>query len=261
MPDYHFRLHMSYNDASNINVIKYIADRSDELVVCQHDPGTATGLRDHIHGYVKGSTIERKAFHAQLTRLGAPKGNGGRMLSETYGKAPDIKPIDKGCITYISKGKLEPLFIKGVEISEFYSLRSEWKDYKKTPGLQGQRADSGTKPKKVVKTDFEIYCEIADIMKDYTYECKCVQCTPVRLCDDTQTTFPLKRVRWDFVKKHQHIQALHEVVTTTRKKYGKLTSSRVFNDFCFMFYNDGRSYENDDLWRFYDQANYDFGLR
>lgn len=255
MPDYHIRLHMTYTDASDAKVISYISDRSDEFVVCQHDPGTETGLRDHIHGYIKGCSVNRKTFNAQLTRLGAPSGNEGRMLSETYGKKPNIKPIDKGCITYISKGVLEPMYLKGVEISEFYSLRSNWIDYKSQSGLQGQQ-NGGKKSKKLVKTDFEIYCEVSEIMKDYTYECKCLQCTPVRTCDPTQTVFPPIRIRWDFVRRHNHIQALQEVFVQTRRKYGKQTNFKNFTDFCWMFYNDcGRVYQNDDLWEVYDRSN------
>lgn len=256
MPDYHIRLHMSYTDASNAKVISYISDRSDEFVVCQHDPGTETGLRDHIHGYIRGCSVNRKTFNAQLTRLGAPSGNEGRMLSETYGKKPNIKPIDKGLITYISKGKLDPSYIKGVEISEFNFLRSNWIDYKSNSGLQGQQGGSGKKSKKLVKTDFEIYCEIAEIMKDYSYECSCDRCTPVRYIDPGQTCFPKPLVRWGFDRRHQHIQALYDVLLNTRKKYGKQTSKRLFTDFAYMFYNDGgRVYDNDNLWEIYDMSN------
>lgn len=243
MVNYAIRIAMSYADASNNLIIQYLADRSDEAVFYEHSIATRTSNgKTHIHGYLAGCTVGSKSIYSQLTKHGAPSGNAGRSCSETYGKEPNVKPIDRGYITYSSKGRLEPCYVKGVSETEINNLKLEWVDYSDQSGLQGQQNDSGTKPAKK-HTQYDQYCEIVEILSDKRYKCNCEPCKYNRPHDD-QTLLDDGTVKWSYnMLIHHNSQVMVQTIIQVRKKYRELTCPKTLEKFIFMILNDNREME------------------
>lgn len=243
MVNYAIRIAMSFEDASNNRIIQYLADRSDEAVFYEHSLATRTSKgKTHIHGYLAGCTVGSKSIYSQLTKHGAPSGNAGRSCSETFGKEPDIKPVDRGYITYSSKGRLEPCYVKGVSETEIKTLTSEWVDYGDKSGLQGQQADPDKKPVKK-STQYDQYCEIVEILSTKTYKCHCYDCKHNRPYTD-QTLLDDGTVKWSHnMLTHQNSQVMVQTIIQVRKKYRELTCPKVLEKFIFMILNDNREME------------------
>lgn len=126
-------------------LIEHLASKSDKLVVYEHSEDVS---RVHIHFYavcsVKSDTIRnyiRKLLGCSKTDFSIKE-----------------KDVDEKCITYMSKGKLDPVYVKGYELSDLNTLRSTWVDY------QEVKRDRHVKKDQI--TMYDMAKEVYDILKD-----------------------------------------------------------------------------------------------
>lgn len=126
--DYHIRYSRSFIDLSG--TVKYIANNSEELVAVEHEADDEVS-RTHIHMYVKGVTVTKQTLINQIKKAipGITKSDFVHTTTYKDRETSESKPIDKGLITYISKGSLEPSRLHNITIEEYNELKSKWVNY------------------------------------------------------------------------------------------------------------------------------------
>lgn len=103
--NYKLRITLPWMDASG--VLLRIAEQSDAMVVYEHSENCS---RVHVHAYVEGL---KRGYDTVVNWMKAicPVRE-DRTLGTTYGK--DKKPVDLGFISYMSKGRYDPVYVKGI---------------------------------------------------------------------------------------------------------------------------------------------------
>lgn len=239
-----FAIRVTMSEETDLSgIYAYLADRANVVVVCRHTKETNTikiGDSPHVHIHVGGCTVDTKTILGKLTQLKAPKGNKGRSCKDTYGKAPNIKPVDSGNISYISKGRLEPEFLKGVSISEFNSLRSNWVDYGVVESrTQGREAPSPGQPKKKKLTTYGQWEEVMRRLRTIPYQCNC------NICNANSQTNLIGGIMWNEYDEHENYTHCCTVIREVRKEQGLMTDARIRKPFLEMIYTEGHERECD----------------
>lgn len=93
-----------------------LADVCAQLVVYEH-----TASRTHVHFYTLGCTINTDSIKARIKKH-------LHVKSYDKNKWSFRTASDPNCITYMSKGVLEPCFVKGFTQEEISSYRDRWED-------------------------------------------------------------------------------------------------------------------------------------
>lgn len=97
-------------------VLKSFEEVSEKLVIYEHNDDPANA---HIHFYIKSckvSTDTLKNYCKRHSISGGSRGSGWSFKSAR----------DDGCITYMSKGRLTPSFVKGYTDEELEVFKSKW---------------------------------------------------------------------------------------------------------------------------------------
>lgn len=97
-------------------VVQLLETKCDKLVIYEHNANTDN---IHIHMYIENCTVSTDTIKNYCKRFGI---NGGLRGSGWSFKSAH----DTGCIVYMSKGNLEPSFIKGFTQEEIVSYRDSW---------------------------------------------------------------------------------------------------------------------------------------
>lgn len=107
-----------------------MAEKSERMVVYQHEP---EGNDDNVHVHIylvntQVSTDTLKNYIKKFTRVPSDKGNKFWSFKTEYIPYGSTKPqpLDSGCITYMSKGELQPVFNKGFTQEELDMCRDRW---------------------------------------------------------------------------------------------------------------------------------------
>lgn len=234
--DYAVRLTPS-GETDVSGALKYIVANCASAVVVEHSPTNGAGKELHYHIHVEGLSISDTSLNRSLTRFKVPPGNKGRSVKTKYDK-DNPKPVDRGNIRYISKGRLEPVLLHNISYQEYEVWRSQWVQRSaETNTPEPVRAD---KKKKV--TDYDIYEEIRDILENVPYVCSCKAC---QYDNEVASEHGLvRKIRWGYSDVHRHINYVEDTIFRVRNKYRRKTSERVMHDFCYMVYNNGRSMES-----------------
>lgn len=95
-----------------------IAIKCERIIVYEHNE-RADNV--HIHFLIEGNQVSTDTIKNYFKRLGFEPGDNGCNWSF-------VRATDRGCITYMSKGTLEPVFIKGYDQEELTSLKTAWVD-------------------------------------------------------------------------------------------------------------------------------------
>jgi len=98
--------------------IKKLSDACEVLVVYEHQADDSVN-RTHIHAYVENPTVSTDTMKNWVKKT----------LAVTAFPKTDwsfVGATDRGFITYISKGKLTPCFVKGIAEAEIQTLRDAW---------------------------------------------------------------------------------------------------------------------------------------
>lgn len=234
-----YAIRVTMNDDTDLSgIYTYLADRANVVVVCRHSPETNTGHNPHVHIHVGGCPTSTKTILGKFTELKVPAGNNGRSVKTSYGE--EAKPVDTGNITYISKGRLEPEFLKGVTISEFYNLRSNWVDYGvKQSRTQGREVATSGQPKKKKLTTYGQWEEVMRRLRTIPYQCKC------HICNANKQTNLIGGVMWNEYDEHENYTHCCTVIREVRKEQGLMTDARIRKPFLEMIYTEGHERECD----------------
>jgi len=135
--DYHVRWSRSYCDLSG--AISYVEKHAEELVVVEHESDEDVN-RTHVHMYVKGLTCTKETLKNQFKKAfpGVTKSDyiHTTIYKDTHNDNVE-KPIDKGLITYMSKGSLTPCLLKGVTLEEYTQYQTKWVNYQNNKYAKG----------------------------------------------------------------------------------------------------------------------------
>jgi len=124
---YCFRISRSYDECQE--QIKELAAYATRVAIYQHDADEDVN-RTHVHGIIRicsrgEDTLRTKFFKKYFA------GNKQYQLATTYipAKGMDAKPVNDKYITYMSKGHLEPVYVKDYTQVEIDHWKSQWIDY------------------------------------------------------------------------------------------------------------------------------------
>lgn len=108
------RIRSSYDAVSD--VISILATKVERIIVYEHNE-RADNI--HIHFLMEGNKLSTDTIKNYFKRHGFEPGDNGCNWS--FASA-----TDRGAIVYMSKGVLEPKFIKGYENEEIDDLKKSW---------------------------------------------------------------------------------------------------------------------------------------
>lgn len=157
MPNYAPRVSLSYADMSG--VVQEWSQACKAMVVYQHEPDKEVN-RVHLHMVMldcKFKTAE--ALKRQFLSRVKTERKGNELWSWEHKQFPnpDIK-----FITYMSEGKLAPVFVKNISPDTIEELRLQWVVYESTP-----KGESLSEKKEATKTKYEL---VQDMIKEINNE-------------------------------------------------------------------------------------------
>lgn len=171
--DYHIRWSRPYRDLSG--AIAYIERHSTQLVVVEHEADDEV-QRTHIHMYVVGLTCTKETLKNQFKKAFPGVDKSDYIHKTTYEdrETKEEKPIDKGLMTYMSKGSLEPSYIKGITMEEYKEYMGKWVNYENKKFNKGDikryvTVKENPKEKKLRKQDL-LAKMITKCANDYSHE-------------------------------------------------------------------------------------------
>lgn len=130
MSDYFIRVRMTWLQIQA--ACELISTKVDRMVVYEHVP---EGNEDntHVHMYLTDTQVSTDTLKNYIKRSVTseiPKVKGNEFWSfkteyTPFGQTINL-PIDEKCITYMSKGKLDPVYVKGFTQDEINVYRDQW---------------------------------------------------------------------------------------------------------------------------------------
>lgn len=121
-----FRLTIPFRELTELETI---ASLCEKLVVYEHIQDDYV-KRTHIHAYIEGWKYTKQYLKNIVKRIK----NFERTdwaFSENYVVNEERKPVNTGYITYMSKGVLEPCFVKGFTQTEIDTFKGNWTERSK----------------------------------------------------------------------------------------------------------------------------------
>lgn len=125
--DYFIRVRIPF--ISIRSACEQISEKVSKMVVYEHQPNGPDGDNIHVHMYLKGTQVSTDTLKNYIKKATPKKdkyGNGYWSFNQAY---------DDGCIVYMSKGQLDPVYIKGYTAEEIEDYRGKYdpsKEKKKT---------------------------------------------------------------------------------------------------------------------------------
>lgn len=114
-----FRVTVSYD--SVVKFVDKLSDHSEKLIIYEHDAS-----RIHIHGLVTDCKVSTDTLKNWIKNaLNVTKFSKSDWSFITQTKQGD--PVDDNFITYMSKGILQPRFVKGYTDDVIEQFKSNWK--------------------------------------------------------------------------------------------------------------------------------------
>lgn len=129
MSSFAFRISSAYDDVK----LDELFELCERVIIYQHNADTSV-KRTHIHGLVFGCTRKEDTVR-------------NRFFKGKYDYSLKSK-VDDMFITYMSKGKLDPVFVKGFDPELIGLRKSEWQDHRITPTVDVSDKSSNKKTKK-----------------------------------------------------------------------------------------------------------------
>lgn len=110
-----------------ISFMQSVADKCDKFIVYRHPKEEAE--REHIHALLYATTLSCKVLRDWChTKLKLEKSNANYSVGETYGKNIKISELTyPPYISYMSKGKYEPIYSKGFPDEEIDAFRQSYR--------------------------------------------------------------------------------------------------------------------------------------
>jgi len=116
----------SIDDA--VELCKRLSEKAESSLFYLHPTKDKTGQElPHVHGYVYNWSKSDDTFRSEIKKTLGVKG-AQLGVSNTYerGTKMTVEHIDK-YVSYMSKGKYDPLYSKGVDADYTLRCKSEWK--------------------------------------------------------------------------------------------------------------------------------------
>lgn len=118
MPSYFVRITHAYEIAKPI--IHEWATRCDSMLVYEHSQATKTSKgKTHIHVILVNTSVDKKQLRNIAAATKIPVKGNENMSFKAYDGAN--KPI-----TYMSKGKVDPMYNKGYEVDVIEAAKAAW---------------------------------------------------------------------------------------------------------------------------------------
>lgn len=135
------RVSMDYASFS-AELLTKIAAACDRLVIYEHESDEEIN-RTHVHMLVDNPTVTQETFKNWIGR-DRGKGNSFWSFKTVYSvkKGNDEIPVDLKFITYMSKGTLQPKYVKALTEEEIEQYRAAWINY---PSRSAATADNDDK--------------------------------------------------------------------------------------------------------------------
>lgn len=110
------RVSRPYDDLKEF--IEKLADACEVLVVYEHQADDSIN-RTHIHAYVEDPKVSTDTMKNWVKKV-------LKVTSFPKSDWSFTEARDRGFITYLSKGQLDPLFVKGIEVEACRLLKADW---------------------------------------------------------------------------------------------------------------------------------------
>lgn len=130
-----FRLTRSYEESAPIFCAMAENPRVTRIIVYEH-PADTDVARTHIHAYVQ-CTCSRDTIKNQIKKVvGSVAVSDWAFANKKYEKFNDLITVENPVsdlsrmITYMSKGKYQPMMTKGIDDDEVKIATERWVDYK-----------------------------------------------------------------------------------------------------------------------------------
>jgi len=127
MTDYFVRVRMTWFLIQS--ACELISTKVDKMIVYEHTP-ESNEENVHVHMYLTNtqvSTDTLKNYIRRFTKVSV-KGNDFWSFKTEYIPygSTEKKPIDTNCITYMAKGQLDPVYVKGFTQEEIDECKGRW---------------------------------------------------------------------------------------------------------------------------------------
>lgn len=141
--DWFVRITESYDTLEGF--IHKLAEECSKLIVYEHGETS----RKHIHFYARECKIKTDAIKTRVKK---------HLNIKAYEKNKwSFKTADDdGCIVYMTKGRLEPMFVKGFTQEEVSSYKDKWVE--RTPETSSEKKSGGP-------TQYDMAMEVYEIVK------------------------------------------------------------------------------------------------
>lgn len=121
MTHYAPRISVSYADASG--AMLQWAEKCTSMVVYEHEADLRVS-QTHLHILMLGCEVQQEQFKRMFKTACSWEGRTGNALWSWTHK--DNKNVSKKFVTYMSKGRLRPKFVKNFPMEDIEELRREW---------------------------------------------------------------------------------------------------------------------------------------
>lgn len=163
MPNYAPRVTLPYHDMSG--VIEMWSRSCDKMVVYEHEADEDVNTT-HVHMILINCKYKSQdTLCNQFRKLIETERKGNGLWSWEHKDYPNP---DESYVTYMSKGKLEPVFVKNMNDNEIEMYKSRWKQYNKKYVIVDEKNESEIIPVKVKQqTKWELLCIMDHEIKLY----------------------------------------------------------------------------------------------
>jgi len=167
MPSYFVRITHAYEIVKPI--VHLWAMRCDSMLVYEHsqDTGTAKG-QTHVHIILVNTSVDKKQLRNIAAATKIPVKGNENMSFKAYDGATTT-------ITYMSKGKIEPVYNKGYDSSAVEAAKSQWvepQDYVKENPWQKLYEEYKPYAPTLKKIDWEAWansnCDTQPVVDNFT---------------------------------------------------------------------------------------------
>lgn len=138
MANFAFRITVAYDDLGLGLLALY--DMSEKIAIYEHDADEDVN-RTHIHGLIMGCNRKEDTVRTKFFK-GIYESTDYELKTKYQDKNKRWWPVDDKYITYMSKGRLQPQYVKGYSFEETEEFRKQWVDFS---ALKTARESSGTK--------------------------------------------------------------------------------------------------------------------
>lgn len=158
--DGYWKVYFEFNNKDYKQFIDRISQDTSISIWYEH-PNGKRGKGPHIHGLIKDYKKSDDTFRNYLKKEFNIKGS-QLGVSNTFAKGVKMSELTvAGYLSYMSKGKYDPVFNKGYDHAFIDKCKSEWVDNDKTNLVQEVTIITKTKER---LTEFDLQMEAEDLL-------------------------------------------------------------------------------------------------